>query len=192
MNPDNFSDQARKAIQFANQEAQRLNHEYIGTEHILIGLIREGTGAAGRVLKDFGLEIQQVRREVERIVGTGPDMITIGKFPRNPPAKKALEYAMEEAKKIGCDVAGTGHLLLGLLRDDECVAVQVLRNLDVDTEELRQAVLAEYDVRQTVETLPDPGSNLSEIELLRKEVAELRKEIAELREQVQRLMEQEL
>ena len=94
---ERFTDRARKVMQLANQEAQRFNHEYIGTEHILLGLIKEGSGVAANVLKNLNVDLRKIRLEVERLVQSGPDMVTMGKLPQTPRAKKVIEYSMEEA-----------------------------------------------------------------------------------------------
>ena len=138
---ERFTDRARKVMQLANQEAQRFNHEYIGTEHILLGLVKEGSGVAANVLKQLDVDLRKIRMEVEKIVQSGPDMVTMGKLPQTPRAKKVIEYSMEEARNLGHNYVGTEHILLGLLREEEGVAAQVLRNLGLKLEEVREEVL---------------------------------------------------
>jgi len=138
---ERFTDRARKVMQLANQEAQRFNHEYIGTEHILLGLIKEGTGVAANVLRNLDIDLRKIRLEVEKLVQSGPDMVTMGKLPHTPRAKKVLEYAVEEARNLNHNYVGTEHLLLGLLREQEGVAAQVLMNLGVRLEDVREEVL---------------------------------------------------
>src|SRR6266852_2676056 len=121
---ERFTDRARKVMQLANQEAQRFNHEYIGTEHILLGLVKEGSGVAANVLKNLDIDLRKIRLEVEKIVQSGPDMVTMGKLPRTPRVKKVIEYSMEEARNLNHNYVGTEHVLLGLLRDEEGVAAQ--------------------------------------------------------------------
>jgi len=128
-------------MQLANQEAQRFNHEYIGTEHILLGLVKEGSGVAANVLKNLDVDLRKIRIEVEKIVQTGPDMVTMGKLPQTPRAKKVIEYAMDEARNLNHNYVGTEHLLLGLLREQEGVAAQVLMNLGLKLEDVRDEVL---------------------------------------------------
>ena len=128
-------------MQLANQEAQRFNHEYIGTEHILLGLIKEGSGVAANVLKNLDVDLRKIRLEVEKLVQSGPDMVTMGKLPQTPRAKKVIEYSMEEARNLGHNYVGTEHILLGLLREQEGVAAQVLMNLGLKLEEVREEVL---------------------------------------------------
>ncbi len=125
----------------ANQEAQRFNHEYIGTEHILLGLVKEGSGVGANVLKNLDVDLRKVRMEVERLVKSGPDMVTMGKLPQTPRAKKVIEFAIEEARNLNHNYVGTEHLLLGLLREQEGVAAQVLMNLGIKLEEVREEVL---------------------------------------------------
>ena len=138
---ERFTDRARKVMALANQEAQRFNHEYIGTEHILLGLVKEGTGVGANVLKNLGVDLHKVRMEVERLVKSGPEMVTMGKLPQTPRAKKVIEYAIEEARNLNHNYVGTEHLLLGLLREREGVAAQVLMNMGLKLDEVREEVL---------------------------------------------------
>ena len=138
---ERFTDRARKVMQLANQEAQRFNHEYIGTEHMLLGLVKEGTGVAANVLKNLDVDLRKIRLEVEKLVQSGPEMITMGKLPQTPRAKKVIEYSMEEARNLNHNFVGTEHLLLGLLREHEGVAAQVLMNLGLKLEDVREEVL---------------------------------------------------
>ena len=126
----------------ANQEAQRFNHEYIGTEHVLLGLIKEGSGVGANVLRNLGVDLPKVRMEIEKLVKAGPDMVTMGKLPQTPRAKKVVEYAIEEARNLNHNYVGTEHLLLGLLREHDGVAAQVLLNLGLKLEEVRGEVLS--------------------------------------------------
>ena len=128
-------------MQLANQEAQRFNHEYIGTEHVLLGLIKEGSGVAANVLKNLDIDLRKIRMEVEKLVQSGPDMVTMGKLPQTPRAKKVIEYSMEEARNLNHNYVGTEHILLGLLREQEGVAAQVLMNLGLKLEDVREEVL---------------------------------------------------
>jgi hypothetical protein len=160
---ESFTDRAREVIQWANQEAKRLNHPYIGTEHILLGLVqglaREGSNAAAYVWRSHGVNWRKVRREVERVVEFGPDEVTMGTLPQTPRAKKVIEYALEEARNLKHNYVGPEHLLLGLLREHESVAAQVLMNLGLKLEDVRKEVLGllgmvrEWRARH----LPDPS-----------------------------------
>jgi ATP-dependent Clp protease ATP-binding subunit ClpC len=138
---DRFTDRARKVMNLAKQEAQRLNHEYIGTEHILLGLIQEGSGVAASVLKNLGIDLKKIRAEIEKIVKGSPTMVTMGTLPFTPRAKKVLELALEEASQLGHNYIGTEHLLLGLIKENEGIAARVLLNLGVKLEEVREEVL---------------------------------------------------
>jgi ATP-dependent Clp protease ATP-binding subunit ClpC len=138
---ERFTDRARKVMALANQEAQRFNHEYIGTEHILLGLVKEGSGVGANVLKNLDVDIKKLRLEVEKLVKSGPDMVTMGKLPHTPRAKKVIEYAIEEARSLNHNYIGTEHILLGLLRETEGIAAQVLMNLGLKLEDVRQEVL---------------------------------------------------
>ena len=138
---ERFTDRARKVMALANQEAQRFNHEYIGTEHILLGLVKEGSGVGANVLKNLGVDLRRVRLEVEKLVKSGPEMVTMGKLPQTPRAKRVIEYAIEEARNLNHNYVGTEHLLLGLLREQDGVAAQVLMNLGLKLEDVREEVL---------------------------------------------------
>ena len=125
----------------ARKEAQRFNHDFIGTEHILLGLIQEGSGVAASVLKNLGVEISKIRSEIEKNVQSGPSMVTMGQLPFTPRAKKVLELSMEEANELGHNYIGTEHLLLGLIRENDGVAAQVLLDLNLKLEDVRFEVL---------------------------------------------------
>ncbi len=136
-----FTDRTRKVIQLANQEAQRFNHDYIGTEHILLGLIRERSGVAACVLKNLNVDLRELRLEVEKLLPSGP-LVTTGKLPQTPRAQKVVEYAIEEARTLNHDYVGTEHILLGLLREQIGVAVQVLMNSGLKLDHVRNEVLS--------------------------------------------------
>ncbi|HVS39787.1 MAG TPA: Clp protease N-terminal domain-containing protein [Gemmataceae bacterium] len=138
---ERFTDRARKVLQLANQEANRLNHEYVGTEHILLGLVKEGVGVAAVVLKNHGLDLHKTRLEVEVIAQPGPDHVTPGKLLQTRPAKRAVVYSIDEARNLNHNYIGTEHLLLGLLREQEGVAAQLLMNLGLKLDDVREAVL---------------------------------------------------
>ena len=138
---DRFTDRARKVMGLARQEAQRFNHDYIGTEHILLGLVQEGSGVAASVLKNLDIDLRKIRQEVEKLVSNGTSMVTMGQLPFTPRAKKVLELSLEEASNLGHTYIGTEHLLLGLIRENEGIAAQVLRNLKVRLEDVRDEVL---------------------------------------------------
>jgi hypothetical protein len=138
---ERFTDRARKLIQRANQEARRMGHEYIGTEHILLGLVKEGSGVAAQVLKNLGIDPDKIRLEVAKIVLCGPDTV-YGVFPLTPRLKKVIEYAIDEARNFNHDYVGTEHILLGLLRVHDGVAALALRNFGLSTEKVREATVA--------------------------------------------------
>jgi ATP-dependent Clp protease ATP-binding subunit ClpA len=146
-------------MELADQEARRFNHEYIGTEHILLGLVKERTGVAANVLEKLGIDLRKVRLEVDRIVQPGPDMFTIGKLPQTPRAKKVIEYSIEEARNLSQNHVGTEHLLLGLLREQEGVAAQVLMNLGLTLDDVRQELL---NFLEPSTGRPGPRRNTSE------------------------------
>ncbi|OQX54004.1 MAG: hypothetical protein B5M48_01910 [Candidatus Omnitrophica bacterium 4484_213] len=137
-----FTERARKIILLAKEEAKRLNHDYIGTEHILLGLVREGEGVAAAVLEGLlGISLETVRLEVEKLIKPGSNLLVSGDIPFTPKAKEVLELAFDEAKKMGHNYIGTEHLLLGLLREKEGIGAQVLFNLGLDINKLREAIM---------------------------------------------------
>lgn len=142
---DKFTNRAKQVIKLAKKEAQRLNHNYLGTEHLLLGLLKLGQGVAVNVLKNLGLDFETVRQEVERLVGYGPEIQVYGDPALTGRVKKVFEFANEEASNLGHNYVGTEHLLLGLLRQSDGVAAQVLENLNVDLQEVRKEVLKELE-----------------------------------------------
>jgi ATP-dependent Clp protease ATP-binding subunit ClpC len=136
-----FTERARKVILLAKEEAKRFNHDYIGTEHILLGLVREGEGVAAAVLASFGLSSEKIRIEVEKLVQPGPSTVVSGDLPFTPKAKKVIELAMDEARTLGHNYIGTEHLLLGLIREGEGVASQVLMNMGLELDKVREEVM---------------------------------------------------
>ncbi len=141
----NFTPRAQQVLALARKEADRFNHNFVGTEHLLLGLIKLGQGVAVNVLQKMGLDLDTVRLEVEKQVGTGPDQKQVGNIPYTPRVKKVLSLAAKEAKALAHTYVGTEHILLGLLREGEGVAARVLKNLDVDIELARAEILKELD-----------------------------------------------
>jgi len=155
----NFTPRAQQVLQLARKEADRFNHNVIGTEHLLLGLVKLGQGVAVNVLQKMGLDLETVRMEVEKQVGTGPDQKVIGNIPYTPRVKKVLDLARREAKSLNHTYIGTEHILLGLLREGDGVAARILRSLDVDIEQARQEILKELDPNFTGEesSIPETG-----------------------------------
>jgi ATP-dependent Clp protease ATP-binding subunit ClpC len=149
---DKFTERARKVLSLAQEEAQRFNHNYIGTEHLLLGLVREGDGVAAKVLNNLGVELNKVRSAVEFIIGRG-DRVVLGEIGLTPRAKKVIELAVDEARRLGHHYIGTEHLLLGLVREGEGIAAGVLESLGVNLEKVRT---------QTIQVLQTSGSAHSE------------------------------
>src|SRR5574340_614066 len=141
----NFTPRAQQVLALARKEADRFNHNFVGTEHLLLGLIKLGQGVAVNVLQKLGLDLETVRLEVEKQVGTGPDQKMMGNIPYTPRVKKVLALAQKEPKALNHTYVGTEHILLGLLREGDGVAARVLKNLDVDIEQTRQEILKELD-----------------------------------------------
>src|SRR5436853_2880122 len=142
---NNFTPRAQRVLVLARKEADRFNHNFVGTEHILLGLVALGQGTAVTVLLGLGVNLDNLRAEVEKQVGTGPDQKMMGNIPYTPRVKKVLALAAKEAKALNHTYVGTEHILLGLLREGDGVAARVLKNLDVDIEQTRQEILKELD-----------------------------------------------
>jgi len=149
---DRFTDRVRKVIYYARDEAARLQHDYIGTEHLLLGIVREGEGIAAKVLAKLELDFEQIQQAVENMVKSTGGTLTIGEIPFTPRAKRVLELAIEEARLLGHNYVGTEHLLLGLIREGEGVAAQVLAELGVDRKRVREEVLKLLGPTTTVKT----------------------------------------
>jgi ATP-dependent Clp protease ATP-binding subunit ClpC len=154
---NNFTPRAQQVLALARKEADRFNHNFVGTEHLLLGLIKLGQGVAVNVLQKLGLDLETVRMEVEKQVGTGPDQKMIGNIPYTPRVKKVLALAAKEAKALNHTYVGTEHILLGLLREGDGVAARVLKNLDVDIEQTRQEILKELDPNFAASEEPPQG-----------------------------------
>ena len=137
---DKFTERARKVLQLAQEEAQRFNHNYIGTEHLLLGLVREGEGVAAKVLANLGVELNKVRSAVEFIIGRGDRTVT-GDIGLTPRAKKVIELSVDEARRLNHHYIGTEHLLLGLVREGEGIAAGVLESLGVSLDKVRSQVI---------------------------------------------------
>ncbi|HLX60776.1 MAG TPA: Clp protease N-terminal domain-containing protein [Planctomycetota bacterium] len=137
---DRFTDRARKSMSFARQNAERLDHDYIGTEHMLMGTLQEGTGTAANALENLEIDIEKLRASLESAVKKGDKPITIGQLPFTPRAKKSLEYAIDEARVLEHNYVGTEHLILGLLREDQGIAAQEMKGAGLTLEKLRAAI----------------------------------------------------
>jgi len=164
---ERFTDRARKVMQLANQEAQRFHHEYIGTEHILLGLLKQKGGVGFQVLADLGATAERITAEIEKILRDGPTPRDKGgRLPHTPRAKKVIEFAVEEARNLSHNYVGTEHLLLGLIREEQGVAAVVLMNLGVTLEAARAGVArlrppgAQHSDYPTDQMTPEPLPNL--------------------------------
>src|SRR3989454_448900 len=160
---NNFTPRAQQVLALARKEADRFNHNFVGTEHLLLGLIKLGQGVAVNVLQKMGLDLETVRMEVEKQVGTGPDQKMIGNIPYTPRVKKVLALAAKEARALNHTYVGTEHILLGLLREGDGVASRVLKGLKVDTEVTRQYILRELDPnfssKETIAPVPQSAES---------------------------------
>jgi ATP-dependent Clp protease ATP-binding subunit ClpC len=156
---NNFTPRAQQVLALARKEADRFNHSYVGTEHLLLGLIKLGQGVAVNVLERMGLELEAVRMEVEKDVGSGPPQKSAGNIPYTPRVKKVLALANREAKALNHSYVGTEHLLLGLLREGEGVAARVLKRLEVDIQRTRNEILAEIDPNFSPDDQDDDGDD---------------------------------
>ncbi len=164
---DKFTERARKVLHLAQEEAQRFHHNYIGTEHLLLGLVREGEGVAAKVLQNLGLDLPSVRDAVDNIIGRG-DRIVLGQIGLTPRAKKVVELAVDEARRMNHHYIGTEHLLLGLVREGEGIAAGVLHNFGINLEQVRLETLAvlnkagtkpaQGSVQEDVSTIHDVGA----------------------------------
>jgi ATP-dependent Clp protease ATP-binding subunit ClpA len=148
---ERFTDQARRIVVLAQQEAGRLNHDYIGTEHLLLALIREGTGTAARALASLGITEEAARQQVEAITGRGQQDVRRGHIPFTPRAKKALELSLREAIALGSNFIGTEHILLALIREGDNPATRVLNGMEVDPNRVRQEVIRRVSARRVDE-----------------------------------------
>src|ERR1700675_2434898 len=156
---DKFTNRAKQVIKLAKKEAQRMNHNYLGTEHVLLGLLKLGQGIAVNVLRNFNLDYDTVRAEVERLVGFGPEIQVYGDAALTGKVKKVFEFANEEAAALNHNYVGTEHLLLALLRQTDGVAAQVLENLNANQKDLRREILKELETFNL--QLPPMGMNPS-------------------------------
>jgi len=161
---NNFTPRAQQVLALARKEADRFNHSYVGTEHLLLGLIKLGQGVAVNVLERMGLELEAVRMEVEKEVGSGPPQKSSGNIPYTPRVKKVLALANKEAKALNHSYVGTEHLLLGLLREGEGVAARVLKRLDVDIQRTRNEILAEIDPNFSPDDQDNDDDDLDDLE----------------------------
>ncbi len=156
---NNFTPRAQQVLALARKEADRFNHNYVGTEHLLLGLIKLGQGVAVNVLTKLGLDLETVRMQVEQQVGSGPETKMVGNIPYTPRVKKVLALASKEAKALNHSYVGTEHILLGLLREGEGVAAQVLRNLEVNLDKARSEILKELDPNFTSQSEEEDEDN---------------------------------
>ena len=145
---ERFTERARQVVVLGQDEARALRHNYIGTEHLLLGLLREEEGIAARVLESFDITLEEVRDQVKRLVGQGDEEIVTGQIPFTPRAKKVLELALREALSLGHSYIGTEHVLLGIVREDQGVAARILLDFDADAEKIRD---------ETIRMLSGPG-----------------------------------
>src|SRR5438309_7697004 len=154
---DKFTERARKVLKYAQEEAQRLNHDHIGTEHILLGLVREGDGVAARVLSNLGVNLDKVRADVEAVTERGKRMV-MGEIGITPQGKRVIELAIDEARRLNHHYIGTEHLLLGLIREGEGIAAGVLESLGVSLPKVRTQVievLKTLDESTIAENIPE-------------------------------------
>jgi ATP-dependent Clp protease ATP-binding subunit ClpA len=177
---ERFTDRARRAVVLAQEEARFLDHNYIGTEHLLLGLIHEGEGVAAKVLEEFGISLEAVRVQVQEAIGKGQTTPT-GHIPFTPKSKKVLELSLREALQLGHDYIGTEHLLLGLLREGEGVAAQVLTAVGADHARVREQVVRLLDGEGEQ---AGPRSRLVRM-TVPEELRELEEQIAQARRQEQ-------
>jgi ATP-dependent Clp protease ATP-binding subunit ClpA len=174
---DHFTDRARMVMGLARQEAERLHHDAIGTEHLLLGLVEEGSGVAASVLKSLDVDAQAARAEVERRVSMGPETTSAGQIPFTPGAQKVLELGIEEASNLGHGYVGTEHLLLALIREDEGIGAQVLKTLGAELHQVRDEVMGQIGADDG-KTGAVPSGNSPVEQPLRDRAADIDREIA--------------
>ena len=184
---ERFTDRARRVVVLAQEEARMLNHNYIGTEHILLGLIHEGEGVAAKALESLGISLEAVRSQVEEIIGQGQQAPS-GHIPFTPRAKKVLELSLREALQLGHNYIGTEHLLLGLVRERDGVAAQVLAERGAALDAVRQEVVRQLALAggDRVAARPSKEGLMGDIEALYDEIARLSGEVARLTELLRR------
>jgi ATP-dependent Clp protease ATP-binding subunit ClpA len=171
---ERFTDRSRRVVVLAQEEARMLNHEYVGTEHILLGLIREDGGVAAQALESLGISEETAHQQVEEIVGRGQTGPARGHLPFTPEGKKVLQLSLREAIALGHGYVGTEHILLGLIREDEGVATRVLNGLGVDPNRIRQQVIRLVSARHIHE---QPGTGRAGGRGKRKQLSELRSQL---------------
>jgi len=158
---ERFTDRARKVMAYANQEAQRLNHEYIACEHLFLGIIKEGSGVASSVLRDNNVNLEQARLEIQKLVPAGPEIFSIcSKLPNTPRAKKAIEAAINAARELNHNYVGTEHILLGILREGDNIATQVLEKMGLSGGAVKASILKILDEKK--ETTKQKETKLEE------------------------------
>jgi ATP-dependent Clp protease ATP-binding subunit ClpC len=158
---ERFTEGARQVVVFAQDEARALNHDYIGTEHLLLGLLRDEEGLAARVLHGLDVTVDEVRAQVEHVVGRGDREVTGGMIPFTPRAKKVLELSLREAVSLGHSYIGTEHILLGLVREGEGVAARILVDFDADARTIRSEILHVFGGAAGGEPEPDLSTVVS-------------------------------
>src|ERR1700739_2751185 len=161
---ERFTDRARRVVVLAQEEARMLNHNYIGTEHILLGLIHEGEGVAAKALESLGISLDAVRQQVEEIIGQGQQAPS-GHIPFTPRAKKVLQLSLREALQLGHNYIGTEHILLGLIREGDGVAAQVLVKLGADLNRVRQQVIELISGQPPDRKLPRGGARVAAVQV---------------------------
>jgi ATP-dependent Clp protease ATP-binding subunit ClpC len=168
---EKFTDRGRKIIILAREEAERHQNDYLGTEHLVLALLREGDGVALAVIKKMGLSVEQIRLEVERNLPSGSNTMTFGEIPFTPRVKKVIEYAVEEAKLLGHNYIGSEHLLLGLLREEEGIGGKIVRSLggnlltarQLTINLLRKTAPREKDKKSNTPALDEFGRDLTQL-----------------------------
>ncbi len=177
-----FTDRARRIMGYSRQEAQRFNHDYIGTEHVLLGLIQEGSGVAADVLKNLDFDLKRIRREVEEQISHGTTMVTMGQLPFTPRAKKVLELALEEASNLGHNYIGSEHLLLGLIREREGLAGKVLREMQLRFHDAHTQIVELVERREERGESRQDSRGPSREDLLLERIRDLEERVRKLEE----------
>jgi hypothetical protein len=180
---ERFTDRARRVVVLAQEEARMLDHHYIGTEHLLLGLIHEGDGVAATVLQSLNISLAAVRASVEEVIGRGGQGVATGHIPFTPRAKKVLELSLRESHRLGHDYIGTEHILLGLLREGQGVACQVLEGLGADLARVREGVVRQLALSG------DPSAHRMRFEGAERRSAQIAEDVARRGERLNRIRE---
>jgi ATP-dependent Clp protease ATP-binding subunit ClpC len=173
---DRFTNRLKKVINIARQEAIRMRHDYIGSEHLLLGIVKEGEGVAALVLSNLGIEKDELISAIENAVSYGSTPIVLGEIPLNQEARRILNYAMEEARRMNHSYIGTEHLLLGILKEEQSIAAQVLFSLGIDIDIVRSEIMKILEGESLGQTIPKSKSKTPALDYFSRDLTQLARE----------------